>query len=93
MSQLSFQPWPLEKPQSPDIIQVLQRVQIERGQLFRNVTEASLQEEIATNGDLSPEQSLSEDEEEEDDNENELSNRPKTASPCRARTCKERNST
>ena len=81
MSQLSFQPWPLEKPQSPDIIQVLQRVQIERGQLFRNVTEASLQEEIATNGDLSPEQSLSEDEEEEDDNENELSKQAKNGQP------------
>jgi mediator of RNA polymerase II transcription subunit 17 len=66
MSQLSFQPWPIEKAQSPDILEVLRRVQIERGQLFRNVTEASLQEEIATDGDLSPEQSLSEDEEEED---------------------------
>jgi mediator of RNA polymerase II transcription subunit 17 len=66
MSQLSFQPWPIEKAQSPDILEVLRRVQIERGQLFRNVTEASLQEEIATDGDLSAEQSLSEDEEEED---------------------------
>jgi mediator of RNA polymerase II transcription subunit 17 len=80
MSQLSFQPWPLEKPEPPDIIKVLQRVQIERGQLFRNVTEASLQEEIATNGDLSPEQSLSEDEDDDDD-DNELSKRAKNGQP------------
>jgi mediator of RNA polymerase II transcription subunit 17 len=80
MSQLSFQPWPLEKPESPDIIKVLQRVQIERGQLFRNVTEASLQEEIATNGDLSPEQSLSEDEDDDDD-DNDLSKRAKNGQP------------
>jgi mediator of RNA polymerase II transcription subunit 17 len=82
MSQLSFQPWPLEKPQSPNIIEVLDRVRIERGQLFRNVTEASLQEEIATDGDLSPEQSLSEDEEEEDaDNDKELGKQAKNDQP------------
>jgi mediator of RNA polymerase II transcription subunit 17 len=82
MSQLSFQPWPIEKAQSPDILEVLRRVQIERGQLFRNVTEASLQEEIATDGDLSPEQSLSEDEEEEDaDNEKDIENRAKNGQP------------
>lgn len=82
MSPLSFQPWPQEKPQSPDIIQVLQRVQIERGQLFRNVTEASLQEEIATDGDLSPEQSLSEDEEkEDDDNDKEFGKQSKDGPP------------
>jgi mediator of RNA polymerase II transcription subunit 17 len=80
MSQLSFQPWPLEKPKSPDIIKVLQRVQIERGQLFRNVTEATLQEEIATNRDLSPEQSLSEDEDDDDD-DNDLSKRAKNGQP------------
>jgi mediator of RNA polymerase II transcription subunit 17 len=76
MSPLSFQPWPIEKPQSPDIYEVLRRVQIERGQLFRNVTEATLQEEIATDGDLSPEESLSEDEEEHDAN-----NRAKNGQP------------
>ena len=82
MSQLSFQPWPIEKAQSPDILEVLRRVQIERGQLFRNVTEASLQEEIATDGDLSPEQSLPEDEEEEHaDNEKDLENRAKNGQP------------
>jgi len=82
MSQLSFQPWPLEKPQSPNVIEVLQRVQIERGQLFRNVTEASLQEEIAADGDLSPNQSLSEDEEEDsNDNEKELSKQTKSGQP------------
>lgn len=82
MSQLSFQPWPLEKPQSPNIIDVLTRVQVERGQLFRNITEASLQEEIVTDGDVSPEQSLSEDEEEDDDNnDKELSKQAKNGQP------------
>jgi mediator of RNA polymerase II transcription subunit 17 len=62
MAPLAFQPWPLETPDPPNIIDVLARVHVERGQLFRNITEASLQEEIAANGALSPEQSTSEDE-------------------------------
>lgn len=62
MSPLSFQPWPLTKPDSPNIIDVLARVQVERGQLFRNITESSLQEEVATDGALSPSQSTSDDE-------------------------------
>jgi mediator of RNA polymerase II transcription subunit 17 len=67
MSPLSFQPWPLVKPEPPNIIDVLGRVHIERGQLFRNITEASLQEEIATDGALSPDESTSEDEDGEAD--------------------------
>lgn len=66
MSPLSFQPWPLDKPESPNIIDVLARVQVERGQLFRNITEASLQEEIATDGAFSPSQSTSDDGEEDE---------------------------
>lgn len=62
MAPLAFQPWPLEKPEPPNIIDVLARVQVERGQLFRNITESSLQEEIAADGALSPDQSTSEDE-------------------------------
>ena len=62
MAPLAFQPWPLEKPEPPNIIDVLARVQVERGQLFRNITEASLQEEIAADGALSPDESTSEDE-------------------------------
>jgi mediator of RNA polymerase II transcription subunit 17 len=62
MSPLAFQPWPLEKPEPPKIIDILARVQVERGQLFRNITEASLQEELAADGALSLEQSTSEDE-------------------------------
>lgn len=67
MAPLAFQPWPLDKPEPPNILDVLARVQIERGQLFRNVTEASLQEEIAADGALSPDQSTSEDEDGERD--------------------------
>ncbi|KAM0720800.1 hypothetical protein Q7P37_003085 [Cladosporium fusiforme] len=67
MSPLSLQPWPLEKPEPPNIIDVLARVQVERGQLFRNITEASLQEEIATDGALSPSQTTSEDGNENDE--------------------------
>jgi mediator of RNA polymerase II transcription subunit 17 len=62
MAPLAFQPWPLEKPEPPNIIDVLARVQVERGQLFRNITESSLQEEIAADGALSPDQSTSDDE-------------------------------
>jgi mediator of RNA polymerase II transcription subunit 17 len=62
MAPLAFQPWPLEKPEPPNIIDVLARVQVERGQLFRNITESSIQEEIAADGALSPDQSTSEDE-------------------------------
>lgn len=67
MAPLAFQPWPLEKPEPPNIIDVLARVQVERGQLFRNITESSLQEEIAADGALSPDQSTSEDEDGEAD--------------------------
>lgn len=67
MAPLAFQPWPLEKPEPPNIIDVLARVQVERGQLFRNITEASLQEELAAYGALSPDQSASEDEDGEAD--------------------------
>lgn len=62
MAPLAFQPWPLGKPEPPNIIDVLARVQVERGQLFRNITESSLQEEIAADGALSPDQSTSDDE-------------------------------
>ncbi|KAM0703394.1 hypothetical protein Q7P35_009333 [Cladosporium inversicolor] len=62
MAPLAFQPWPLEKPEPPNIIDVLARVQVERGQLFRNITESSLQEEIAADGAFSPDQSTSDDE-------------------------------
>lgn len=62
MAPLAFQPWPLEKPEPPNIIDVLACVQVERGQLFRNITESSLQEEIAADGALSPDQSTSDDE-------------------------------
>lgn len=74
MAPLSLQPWPLDKPEPPNVIDVLARVQIERGQLFRNITEASLQEEIAANGALSPEQSTSEDEEGKDDRNEQTKN-------------------
>ncbi|KAL1589129.1 Mediator of RNA polymerase II transcription subunit 17 [Cladosporium halotolerans] len=67
MVPLSFQPWPLDKPQPPNIIDVLTRVQAERGQLFRNITEASLAEEIAADGALSPSQNTSSDGEQDDE--------------------------
>lgn len=74
MSPLSFQPWPLDKPEPPNIIDVLARVQVERGQLFRNITESSLQEEIAADGALSPDQETSEDEDGEGDRNDAVKN-------------------
>jgi mediator of RNA polymerase II transcription subunit 17 len=74
MAPLAFQPWPLEKPEPPNIIDVLSRVHVERGQLFRDITEATLQEEIAANGALSPEQSTSEDEDGEEDRKDSANN-------------------
>lgn len=56
------------------MIEVLGRVQFERGQLFRNITESSLQEEIATDGALSPDQSTSEDEGGDEENADQAKN-------------------
>lgn len=59
---LTLRPWARDNSDATALQEVLARVNAERGH-FRNITEASLQEEIATEGALE----LSESEEEEDD--------------------------
>ncbi|EMC92672.1 hypothetical protein BAUCODRAFT_257649 [Baudoinia panamericana UAMH 10762] len=60
MASLAFRPWPRNPPQGGSLKEVLGRVSVERGH-FRNITEASLQEEVAAEGAL--ELSESEDDE------------------------------
>jgi mediator of RNA polymerase II transcription subunit 17 len=62
----SFNPWTRETGEEGDLKGVLARVNFERGH-FRTITEASLQEEIATEGALE----LSESEDGEDDEDEE----------------------
>ncbi|KAI7171437.1 hypothetical protein KC352_g24926, partial [Hortaea werneckii] len=50
---LSFKPWAHDADQEPSLKDVLARVSLERGH-FRNITEASLQEEVAGEGALEP---------------------------------------
>nr|POF13606.1 mediator of rna polymerase ii transcription subunit 17 [Quercus suber] len=64
MSGVTFKPWARDPTAEPSISDALQRARFERGP-FRDITEASLQEELATQGSLE----LS-DSEEEDDDEN-----------------------
>jgi len=64
MTSLSFRPWARDVAEESSLKDVLARVHLERGH-FRDITEASLQEEIAREGAL--ELSESEDEVEEDD--------------------------
>lgn len=65
MASHAFQPWSLEKSEPLQLKDILSRVNLERGH-FRDITEASLQEEIATDGGLSNTPSDSEDEDDED---------------------------
>ena len=62
----SFNPWTRDSGEEGDLKDVLARVNFERGH-FRTITEASLQEEIATEGALE----LSESEDDEDDEHDE----------------------
>ena len=64
VTSLSFQPWTQASTDETSLKDVLARVNDERGH-FRDITEASLQEEIATEGALE----LSEGEEDEEDEE------------------------
>lgn len=64
MTALAFKPWARDATEATALKDVLARVNVERGH-FRDITEASLQEEIAGEGAL--ELSESEDEDEEDD--------------------------
>ena len=66
MASLSFQPWTHDNAQEAALKDVLARVNLERGH-FRDITEASLQEEITGEGglDLSESDEVDEDEERE----------------------------
>lgn len=66
MESFSFNPWTRESGEEGALKDVLARVNFERGH-FRTITEASLQEEIATEGAI--ELSESEDDEEDEDEE------------------------
>lgn len=65
MASHTFQPWSLERSEPLQLKDILSRVNLERGH-FRDITEASLQEEIAADGGLSTSPSDSEDEEDDD---------------------------
>ena len=64
----SFQPWTRSNAEEQSLKDVLARVNLERGH-FRDITEASLQEEIAAEGGLELSESEEEDEDEEDGEE------------------------
>nr|POE78655.1 mediator of rna polymerase ii transcription subunit 17 [Quercus suber] len=63
MTDLTFKPWTRDPIAEPSISDALQRARLERGP-FRGITEASLQEEIATQGSLDLSESEDEDDEE-----------------------------
>lgn len=65
MASHAFQPWSLQQPEALQLKDILSRVNLERGH-FRDITEASLQEEIARGDTLSVTSSDSDDEDEED---------------------------
>ncbi|KAK6437124.1 RNA polymerase II mediator complex subunit [Oleoguttula sp. CCFEE 5521] len=64
MAALAFQPWPLAAPKKPALIDILTHISLERGH-FRDITESSLQEELAAADDPSPSSSDTEDDDEE----------------------------
>nr|OQO22754.1 hypothetical protein B0A51_07223 [Rachicladosporium sp. CCFEE 5018]OQO23576.1 hypothetical protein B0A51_07473 [Rachicladosporium sp. CCFEE 5018] len=64
MATLAFQPWPLAAPKKPALIDILTHISLERGH-FRDITESSLQEELAAADGLSPSSSDTEDDDEE----------------------------
>ncbi|KAK6438798.1 RNA polymerase II mediator complex subunit [Oleoguttula sp. CCFEE 5521] len=64
MAALAFQPWPLVAPKKPALIDILTHISLERGH-FRDITESSLQEELAAADALSPSSSDSADDYEE----------------------------
>ncbi|OQO10642.1 hypothetical protein B0A48_03940 [Cryoendolithus antarcticus] len=64
MAALAFQPWPLAAPKKPALIDILTHISLERGH-FRDITESSLQEELAAADGLSPSSSDTEDDEEQ----------------------------
>jgi len=68
MAALTFRPWARDAPDSGALKDVLARVHSERGH-FREITEASLQEEIAGEGGLELSESEDEDEDEDKDEE------------------------
>ncbi|KAI7234675.1 hypothetical protein KC352_g15071 [Hortaea werneckii] len=65
---LSFKPWAHDADQEPSLKDVLARVSLERGH-FRNITEASLQEEVAGEGALEPSDDERESDEEDEKEE------------------------
>lgn len=64
---LALKPWARDGREDTPLGEVLARVNHERGQYFRDLTEAALQEEIAAGRDLSLSESDDEDAEEDED--------------------------
>ncbi|EME41291.1 hypothetical protein DOTSEDRAFT_73637 [Dothistroma septosporum NZE10] len=72
---LTFKPWARDNRDQTALQDVLARVNFERGH-FRDITEASLQEEIAAEGALSPSES-----DDEEDDEHDATDRSKAQQP------------
>lgn len=70
---LTFKPWATENGGDTNLKAILERIHSERGH-FRDITEASLQEEIAAEGAIDT-SSSDDDEEEEDDGEGTITKR------------------
>ncbi|KAF1821253.1 uncharacterized protein K489DRAFT_395640 [Dissoconium aciculare CBS 342.82] len=68
---LTLRPWPRDGTNTTALQDVLARVNLERGH-FRNINEASLQEEIAAEGGLESSESDDEEDEEDDDGGQEM---------------------
>ncbi|KAF2487958.1 subunit 17 of mediator complex-domain-containing protein [Neohortaea acidophila] len=77
LASFSFQPWANKRAEEGRLQDILARVSGERGH-FRDITEASLQEELAADGALELSESGTEDEEEERDDASQL---PEKARP------------
>lgn len=73
MTTLALRPWVRDVPEQSALKDVLQRVNLERGH-FRDITEASLQEEVAGQGPL--ELSDSNDDDDQDETEEQLNTAP-----------------
>ena len=79
MAPLAFRPWPRDSGPPEPLKEVLGRIALERGH-FRDITEASLREEIAADGALEPSDDSDGDEIAEEDEENDASRSDKATS-------------
>ena len=72
---LTFKPWARDNDDKTALSEVLARVNFERGH-FRDITEASLLEEIVAEGGLSPSESGDEEDDEQDEADNNKTQQP-----------------